>query len=198
MSAYRDEIAKVIGGTAEEKGYRGGRGQAEMPGMDGLSIFVREYLSGEHQHALGEMLYKMVRFNRKRQLIDIVKAGAWGELIYNAAQPALTPAVVYEPPPTPALRSVRQFAIDRVVAEIERAVKLHGDQAAVFRSNPLRAYAIVAEEMGELAQAMLERSRGGVTGVTHWWIEEQEIDELTQVAAMALYWLENALQAREE
>jgi hypothetical protein len=134
--------------------------------MDGLSVFIREYLSGPHQHALGEAVYKIVRFNAKRDPQDLVKASAWTELVWNADQPADMGVMGTTAPPSfggyqevASLSPRAQRAVDAASAEIVRAIKMHGEEVEVFTKNHPRAFLVLCEEVGELAQALLEDSR---------------------------------------
>ena len=63
----------ILGGTAEGKGYNAGGPN----GANELSDFVEQHCPG---HALGEVIYKAVRFQRKRNPEDLLKIAAWAYL----------------------------------------------------------------------------------------------------------------------
>jgi hypothetical protein len=71
------QVERLLGGTASGKGYSE-RADAPLELYD----FVAEYVGGnKHGHALGEIIYKTVRFARKGNVEDILKAAAWAFLV---------------------------------------------------------------------------------------------------------------------
>jgi hypothetical protein len=85
MRTFKDftaEVEKLLDGTAAGKGY-------SATGVDGpnqLYEFVQA-MSGGHQHALGEIVYKARRFGAKGNEEDIVKAAAWAFLVWKHNAP---------------------------------------------------------------------------------------------------------------
>ena len=78
---FMSDVAALLNGTAAGKGY-------SANGQDGpnqLYEFVRD-ISGGHQHAQGEIIYKVKRYAAKGNLEDIIKAAAWCFLIYKHHQ----------------------------------------------------------------------------------------------------------------
>jgi len=70
-------VRELLEPTASGKGYA-------TTGVDGhnqLYQFVQSF-AGPH-HALGEITYKAVRYERKRNLEDVAKIAAWAFLIYK-------------------------------------------------------------------------------------------------------------------
>lgn len=75
---YCAEVRGTMDGKAKDKNYS----QNGVDGQNKLYEFVRDTVGGhEHGHALGEMIYKVVRFARKGNDEDLVKAAAWGFLV---------------------------------------------------------------------------------------------------------------------
>lgn len=75
-----------------------------------------------------------------------------------------------------------KFLSERVELEMARATAAHGP----LTRQPLRALAILSEEHGEVAKAVLEMTRpGGSTAAS----VENLKSELAQVASVALLWL---------
>ena len=74
---FVEQVERLLGNTASGKGYSEG---ADAP-LE-LYDFVAEYVGGNrHGHALGEIIYKTVRFARKGNVEDILKAAAWAFLV---------------------------------------------------------------------------------------------------------------------
>lgn len=71
-------MEKLLNGTAAGKGYNG----SGPDGPNQLYEFVQD-LSGGHQHALGEIIYKTKRFAAKGNMEDVLKIAAWAFLIYK-------------------------------------------------------------------------------------------------------------------
>ena len=74
-------VEQLVNGTAAGKGY-------SLTGPDGpneLYTFVQN-MAGGHQHAMGEVIYKIKRFAAKGNEEDILKAAAWCWLIWKHNQ----------------------------------------------------------------------------------------------------------------
>lgn len=76
-------VEKLLNGTAAGKGYNG----SGPDGHNQLYEFVQD-LSGGHQHAIGEIVYKATRFAAKQNIEDVLKAAAWCFLIYKHQEKA--------------------------------------------------------------------------------------------------------------
>lgn len=86
MRTFQDftaEVEKLLGGTAAGKGYNASGPDSE----NRLYEFVQR-LSGGHQHAQGEIIYKIQRYAAKGNIEDVLKAAAWCFLIYKHATDA--------------------------------------------------------------------------------------------------------------
>ena len=87
------QVEQLLAPTAAGKGY-------STTGVDGQNPLF-EFVSGVAQgpgHALGEIVYKAVRYGRKRNPEDVLKIAAWAFLVWRHHQaPALTGAAVTVP-----------------------------------------------------------------------------------------------------
>lgn len=71
-------VEQLLGGTASGKGY-----SASGPdGPNQLYEFIQA-MSGGHQHALGEIVYKARRFAAKGNEEDVLKIAAWAFLVWK-------------------------------------------------------------------------------------------------------------------
>ena len=71
-------VEELLDGTAAAKGYN----PSGPDGQNPLYAFVQR-MSGGHQHALGEMVYKAQRYAAKGQIEDVLKIAAWAFLIWK-------------------------------------------------------------------------------------------------------------------
>ena len=79
-----------------------------------------------------------------------------------------------------------------VLVERRRLEDIHGDESmASMRVGPWQKLAILMEEVGEVAQNLNERSKGDAD-------TSNLIEEVCQVSAASLAWLECLLRARDE
>ena len=71
---YTEKVRLLLAGNANAKGYsKSGPG-----GHNPLYSFVREFIGGHRDaHALGEVVYKVVRYVSKGDPEDLRKASAW-------------------------------------------------------------------------------------------------------------------------
>ncbi len=77
---FISEINRILSSKATQKGYNDAGPDAD----NRLYLFVRDFVSGtEHDHALGEIIYKVVRFVKKRDPEDLLKIAAWAYLVYR-------------------------------------------------------------------------------------------------------------------
>jgi|TARA_R100000501_G_C2620148_1_gene113424 hypothetical protein len=76
--AFQAAVTDLLDGTAKGKHYN----QTGPGGANRLYEFVRDYV-GHHPdaHALGEMIYKIVRFAALDDVKDIQKVSAWASLV---------------------------------------------------------------------------------------------------------------------
>lgn len=70
---FFERIIAILEGTAKEKGYLAPRGNILMDFMN------KQF----PDHALGEIIYKAVRYKNKKNPEDLVKIAAWACLIYE-------------------------------------------------------------------------------------------------------------------
>ncbi len=79
FSNFIYEINRILSGKAAQKGYNDAGPDAD----NRLYLFVRDFVSGtKHDHALGEIIYKVVRFVKKGAPEDLLKIAAWAYLVY--------------------------------------------------------------------------------------------------------------------
>jgi hypothetical protein len=83
---FCDQVETLLDGTASGKGYN-----ANGPdSRNALYEFVQEMTGGPH-HACGEVVYKVKRYEAKRNPEDILKAAAWCFLILKHESAVLRP-----------------------------------------------------------------------------------------------------------
>lgn len=78
LQSFFCEVEKLLEGTAKSKGYSDS-GPVNNPLMNFMSQFFSD-------HALGEIVYKAVRFKSKRNPEDLAKIAAWAALIWLREQ----------------------------------------------------------------------------------------------------------------
>lgn len=71
-------VEQLLNGTAAGKGYS----PTGPNGPNRLYEFVQD-MSGGHQHALGEIVYKAKRYAAKGNIEDVAKIAAWAYLIWK-------------------------------------------------------------------------------------------------------------------
>ena len=71
-------VSQLLDDTAENKGYN-------ATGIDGPNQLYDFVLSatGDHGHAAGEIIYKIVRWVKRRDDVDLLKISAWAFLIWK-------------------------------------------------------------------------------------------------------------------
>lgn len=73
---FTSEVRGLLEPTASGKGYN----TTGVDGENDLYSFVQS-MSGGHQHALGEIVYKARRYAAKGNKEDVLKIAAWAFLI---------------------------------------------------------------------------------------------------------------------
>ena len=74
---FTRDVNMLLGGTASGKGYSEG---ADAP-QEIYDFIIENLRTSPYQHALGEIIYKTVRFARKGNIEDIKKVAAWAFLV---------------------------------------------------------------------------------------------------------------------
>lgn len=72
------KIEMMLGLTAKEKGYN----TTGPDGENAVYKFIHE-ATGDHGHGVGEIIYKAIRYMRKRNPEDLLKLAAWSYLIWR-------------------------------------------------------------------------------------------------------------------
>ena len=75
------ELREICEAAAKDKGYN----NTGIDGKNDLYQFIQS-ISGSDSHAIGEIIYKAVRYSRKRDKKDLIKIAAWAFLIYKFSQ----------------------------------------------------------------------------------------------------------------
>ena len=78
LKAFCEDVEAALTAAAESKGYN-------ATGVDGENrvYAVIHGATGGHGHAIGEIVYKALRYARKRDPHDLVKLAAWAFLIFK-------------------------------------------------------------------------------------------------------------------
>lgn len=169
---FMAQVHAIVAHKGKDKGYSMGEAE-ERPGGK-LMEFVEEHFKG---HALGEIVYKAVRFQSKKNPEDLIKAAAWAYLVW--ANPFL------KSPPAPPVQQGRSESADAVLAVVKReALNALKARPGVITADPVRLAALVAEEAGEALREALDATRASRTEVDAVLIQ-QLVTELYQTAAMA-------------
>ncbi len=79
FNEFVTKVREKCDGAAREKGYN-------MDGVEGrtneLYSFIQN-ISNSDSHAIGEIIYKAVRYSKKGDKDDLVKIAAWAFLVYK-------------------------------------------------------------------------------------------------------------------
>lgn len=69
---FMSQVEELVNGTAAQKGY-------SPNGPDGPNLLFEfvEHVTGGPHHAIGEGIYKLVRYEAKHNPEDLLKAAAW-------------------------------------------------------------------------------------------------------------------------
>jgi hypothetical protein len=78
---FISEVRGLLEPTASGKGYN----STGVDGPNDLYAFVQT-MSGGHQHALGEIVYKARRYAAKGNREDVLKIAAWAFLVLKHAE----------------------------------------------------------------------------------------------------------------
>jgi len=197
LRAFFDGVIGIIEGKAQDKGYSAGGDGGEL-----LYKFVGANFKG---HPLGEIVYKAVRYARKGDPADLLKAAAWAFLVWEdtlQSQPGKYVTLTEEGPTYGARMSPadmgkaqvspdpdRYAPVSSPVAYVVRAVTegvLSGlrTRPQVWLADPVRLVALVEEEVGEAMKEALNATRGTNKPTTPNTIRMTE--ELIQAAVMAV------------
>ncbi len=211
MNRFFNEVRSIFT-EAQQKGYSRG---AEGDGRD-LLDFIRTHFG---DHATGEAVYKLVRWQKKRDPKDLFKAAAWIFLIWDqyrrGDQPVdIKDAVIdqfaptaaqafdaaehrYEAIPTASALSPSQqqmvSILDEIAQEAERADRIHKPLSQ--QSQPRRLKVLqteVAEAAAEVMELAVRRQHYPSTRVPGVRLLRSE---LVQVAAVCANWIK-ALDGR--
>lgn len=79
LSSFVAKVAESLNGKASSKGYSSGGADGPNP----VNEFMQVYFPG---HALGEIIYKVIRYQKRGNLEDLEKAAAWLYLTWREAQ----------------------------------------------------------------------------------------------------------------
>ena len=71
------EVRKLLEGTAESKGYN----NQSADGPNELYSLISSFAGPNH--ALGEIIYKAIRYSKKKDKNDLLKIAAWSYLVWR-------------------------------------------------------------------------------------------------------------------
>ena len=78
FQTFMNAAEDLLNGTAASKGYSPNGPDGSNP----LYAFV-EHAVGGSQHAIGEIIYKAVRYQHQRDPKDLLKIAAWAYLVWR-------------------------------------------------------------------------------------------------------------------
>ena len=78
FEGFTRDVKGLLADTAEGKGYN-------ATGVDGYNQTYEfiQTATGDHGHAIGEIIYKALRYMRKRDPQDLLKIAAWAYLVFK-------------------------------------------------------------------------------------------------------------------
>ena len=76
LEIFKSQLDQILIKRAQEKGYHN-------QGLDGRQLYDFVHDLASNGHALGEIIYKAIRYNRRRNREDLVKIAAWAFLLYD-------------------------------------------------------------------------------------------------------------------
>lgn len=161
FGAFSAAVRDTIEGKALAKGY------ASEDDGSVLRKFVDQFFPG---HALGEVVYKAVRYSRKGDPTDLIKIAAWAYLVWRGDPLEEEVATAFV---------ANYDTIDEVRAEVDRAM---ASRPNVVHAGPVRLVALVVEEVGEAMKDVLDATRGNLDKDAL----RSARGELIQTAAMAV------------
>jgi len=88
-----DEFVSEVRGLLEPAASGKGYNSTGVDGPNDLYAFVQSMSSGQHQHALGEIVYKARRYAAKGNREDVLKIAAWAFLILKHGPRQAAPTV---------------------------------------------------------------------------------------------------------
>ena len=88
MSIRFDDFCQQIKDILDAKSAGKGYNEQGAEGRNDLYDFIEKFIGPvQHAHALGEIVYKVVRYAKKQDPEDLEKIAAWAYLIYKHSQP---------------------------------------------------------------------------------------------------------------
>lgn len=73
MEGFFIQVREILESKAKDKGY-----------LSPVGNVLMDFMNYEFpDHALGEIIYKVVRYNSKKDPVDLIKIAAWACLVYN-------------------------------------------------------------------------------------------------------------------
>jgi len=78
FKSFCSQIEAMLEETAKSKGYN----TTGPDGDNAVYRFIHE-ATGDHGHGIGEIIYKAIRYMRKRNPEDLLKLAAWAFLIWK-------------------------------------------------------------------------------------------------------------------
>jgi hypothetical protein len=76
LSAFGLELNQILVKRAQEKGYH-------SQGLNGRQLYDFVHDLAANGHALGEIVYKAIRYNRRKNPEDLVKIACWAFLVWD-------------------------------------------------------------------------------------------------------------------
>ena len=80
--SFCEAVRDLLDETAADKGYQ----RTGLSGPNPLYALVNEIANGPG-HALGEIVYKAIRYSKRRDPSDLAKSSAWAFLIWRFDRP---------------------------------------------------------------------------------------------------------------
>lgn len=81
FTAFTTQMKYILEGKAKDKAYN----TTGVDGPNDLYDFITRYVGPGEEHALGEIVYKVVRFKAKGDVEDLEKAACWAFLAWRSA-----------------------------------------------------------------------------------------------------------------
>lgn len=76
---FMEHVQNLCERDAKLKGYN----RTGIEGKNELLEFINGSIAPNHGHALGEMVYKTIRYTNKRNKEDLIKIAAWAYLLWK-------------------------------------------------------------------------------------------------------------------
>lgn len=117
---FNQQVDDMVGASANAKGYDGGHGPLWE-------------LCKTLPHALGEIVYKVVRYHRKGDPTELVKIAAWARLEWEDQQKNIACPDLSQSPPVAHLDAhVEYTAIEQTIPSVWKKVPLRTGVVNVF------------------------------------------------------------------